>query len=96
MKSNSSQGQFKAIQSEIKNNEVAARKILQKRKFKNFNTLKYKPNATTQPLTQQLFDSDILKRKKSNTNLKRKTSESNKLANKPITVGQLKSSNINN
>ena len=87
MKSNSSQGQFKAIQSEIKNNEVAARKILQKRKFKNFNTLKYKPNATTQPLTQQLFDSDILKRKKS---------KSNKLANKPITVGQLKSSNINN
>ena len=96
MKSNSSQEQFKAIQSEIKNNEVAARKILQKRKFKNFNTLKYKRNATTQPLTQKLFDSDILKRKKSNTNLKRKTSESNKLANKPITVGQLKSSNINN
>ena len=79
---------------------------MQQRKFKKFNTLKYKPNATTQPLTQKedgiqekprnpLY-SDILKRKKSNTNLKRKTSESNILANKPTTVEQLKTLNINN
>ena len=72
------------IQSEIKNNEAAARKILQQRKLKKFNTLKYKPNATTQRLTQKddgireklrnpLYP-DILKRKKSNTNSKRKTS----------------------
>ena len=59
--------------------------------------MKYKPNATTQPLTQKedgiqekprnpLY-SDILKCKKSNTTLKRKTSESNTLANKPkITI----------
>ena len=40
--------------------------------------------------------SDILRRKKSNTNLKRKTSESNTLANKPTTVEQLKTLNINN
>ena len=40
--------------------------------------------------------SDILKRKKSNTKLKRKTSESNTLANKPTTVEQLKTLNINN
>ena len=106
LKSNTNQEQFKAIQSEIKSNEAAARKILQQRKFKKFNTLKYKPNATTQPLTQKedgiqekprnpLY-SDILKRKKSNTNLKRKTSESNTLANKPTTVEQLKTLNINN
>ena len=105
-KNNTNQEQFKANQSEIKNSEAGARKILQQPKFKKSNTLKYKPNATTQPLTQKEdaiqekprnpLRSDILKRKKSNTNLKRKTSESNKLANKPITVGQLKSSNINN
>ena len=106
LKSNTNQEQFKAIQNEIKSNEVAARKILQQRKFKKFNTLKYKPNATTQPLTQKedgiqekprnpLY-SDILKRKKSNTNLKRKTSKSNTLANKPTTVEQLKTLNINN
>ena len=78
--------------------------MLQQRKFKKINALKYKPNATTQPLTQKedgiqekprnpLY-SDILKRKKSNTNLKRKTSESNTLANKPNTVEQIKSLNI--
>ena len=84
LKSNTNLEQFKMIQSEIKNNEAAARKILQQRKLKKFNTLKYKPNATTQRLTQKddgireklrnpLYP-DILKRKKSNTNSKRKTS----------------------
>ena len=84
LKSNTNQEQFKMIQSEIKNNEAAARKILQQRKLKKFNTLKYKPNATTQRLTQKddgireklrnpLYP-DILKRKKSNTNSKRITS----------------------
>ena len=38
LKSNTNQEQFKAIQSEIKSNEAAARKILQQRKFKKFNT----------------------------------------------------------
>ena len=105
-KNNTNQEQFKAIQSEIKNSEAAARKILQQPKFKKSNTLKYKPNATTQPLNQKEdaiqekprnpLRSDILKRKKSNTNLKRKTSESNTLANKPTTVEQHKSLNINN
>ena len=100
LKSNTNQEQFKAIQSEIKNNEAAARKILQQRKFKKFNTLKYKLNATSQPLTQKedgiqeeprnpLY-SDILKCKKSNTNLKRKTSKSNTLANKPTAAEQCK------
>ena len=41
LKSNTNQEQFKAIQSEIKNNKAAARKILQQRKFKKFNTSKY-------------------------------------------------------
>ena len=104
-KNNTNQEQFKANQSEIKNSEAGARKILQQPKFKKSNTLKYKPNATTQPLTQKEdaiqekprnpLRSDILKRKKSNTNLKRKTSESNTLANKPTTVEQRKSLNIN-
>ena len=105
-KNNTNQEQFKANQSEIKNSEAGARKILQQPKFKKSNTLKYKPNATTQPLTQKEdaiqekprnpLRSDILKRKKSSTNLKRKTSESNTLANKPTTVEQRKSLNINN
>ena len=67
---------------------------------KIFYTLKYKLHATTQPLTQKedgilekprnpLY-SDILKHKKSNTNLKRKTRESNTLANKPTTVEQFR------
>ena len=51
MKDITNQEQFKAIQSEIKNNEVAARKILEQQKFKKSNTLKYKLTATTQPLT---------------------------------------------
>ena len=96
LKSNTNQKQFKAIQREIKNNQAADRKILQQLKLKKFNTLKYKPNATTQPLTQKedgiqgktrnRLYYDILKRKKSNTNLKRKTSESNTVANKPTTL----------
>ena len=62
--------------------------------------------TTTYPLTQKedriqekprnTLYSDILKRKEKNTNLKRKTSESNTLANKTTTVEQLKTLNINN
>ena len=40
--------------------------------------------------------SDILKRKKSNTNLKRKASESNALVNKLATVEQVRNLNRNN
>ena len=40
LKSNTNQEQFKAIQSEIKNNEAATKKILQQRIFKKFNILK--------------------------------------------------------
>ena len=75
-------------------------------KIQKVQYFEYKPNATTQPLTQKedgiqekprnLLYSDILERKKSSANLKRKTSESNALANKPITVEQTKSLNINN
>ena len=53
LKSNTNQEQFKAIQSEIKINEAATRKILQRPKFKKFNTLKYKRNATTQSFTRK-------------------------------------------
>ena len=41
LKKNTNQEQFKAIQSEIKTSEAAATRILQKQKFKMFNTLKY-------------------------------------------------------
>ena len=67
--------------------------------------MKFKPNVTTQPLTQKEdgiqeklrnpFYSDILKGEKSNTNLKRKISKCNTPTNKPTTVEQLKSLNIN-
>ena len=79
----------------------------QQRKFKKFNTLKYKPKDTTQLMTQQedaveenpknhLY-SDILKCKKSSACLKRKTSESNILAKKPTTVEEkLKTLSISN
>ena len=50
LKSNTNQEQFKGIQSEAKNNGSGGRKILQQQKFKKFNTLKYKPKATTEPL----------------------------------------------
>ena len=53
LKSNTNQEQFKVIQSGTKNNEVAAKKILQRPNFKNFNTLKYRPKATFQPLAKQ-------------------------------------------
>ena len=36
----------------IKNNEVNTKPLLQRRKFKKFNYLKYKPNSTTEE-TQQ-------------------------------------------
>ena len=61
--------------------------------------MKYKPNATTQPLTQK---EGGIQKKKSNClysdilKCKRKTSEHNALANKPNRVEQLKSFNINN
>ena len=62
--------------------EAAAKKVLQQRKFKKFSNLKYKPKATTQPMTQQEIEvqektknpryPDVLKRKESSTNFKRK------------------------
>ena len=79
---------------------------MQQGKLKKFNTLKFKPNTTTQPLTRKAdgiqeklrnpFYSDILKGKKSNTILKRKISKCNTLTSKPTTVEQRKSLNINN
>ena len=50
LKRNTNQEQFEAIQSKIKNNEEAARTLLEQQKFKKLNTLQYKPNSITQPL----------------------------------------------
>ena len=50
----------------------------------------------TQEKERNPIYSDILKRQKSNTNLKRKASESNALVNKLATVEQVRNLNRNN
>ena len=103
LKSNTNQEQFKAIKNEIQNNEETAKKMLQQKKFKKFNNLKYKPKVTNQPNSQQASDtheqpkklySDILRRKKSNTTVTKKSSETNIQPNKPDTIQKLKALNI--
>ena len=106
LKSNTNQEQFKAIKTGIQSNETAAKKILQQRKFKKFINLKHKPKNTIQPTPQQELEaqeqpkkslySDILKRKRSNTVIRRKSSETNIQPHKHDTRRILKSLNINN
>ena len=106
LRSNTNQEQFKAIKSEIQTNETAAKKILQQRKFKKINDLKLKSKNGIQPSPQQKLEaqeqpekslySDILKRKRSNTVMRRKCNEVNIQVNKQDTIRILKSLNINN
>ena len=58
-------------------------------------TLTQKKDGIKEKRSNPLY-SDNLKHKKSNTNLKGKTSESNTLANTSTTIGQLKTLKINN
>ena len=105
LKASTDQEQFQAIKNEIINNEEAAKKALQQKKFKKFNNLKYKPKHTSQPNPQQASGtneqpkkslySDILKRKKSNSTLNKKSSETNLQPNKPDTIQKLKALNVN-
>ena len=84
LKRNVSQGQYHAIQTEINSNEDSTRKDLQQRKFKKYNNLKYRPKSTNQTRVQEEQEdfpndknektlySDILKRKRSKTDIERK------------------------
>ena len=105
MKSNTNQGQFKAINSKIQSNETAAKKILQQRKFKKFNNVKHKPNSAFQQTPTQELEahkqskdslySDIIKRKRNNTVIRRKSSETNIQPKKRNTIQILKLLNNN-
>ena len=53
LKRNASQSQYYAIQTEINANEDSTRKVLQQRKFKKYNNLKYKPKSTNQTRVQE-------------------------------------------
>ena len=53
LKKNASQSQYHAIQTEINANEDSTRKVLQQRKFKKYNNLKYKPKSTNQTRVQE-------------------------------------------
>ena len=106
LKSNTNQGQFKAIKTEIQSNETAAKEILQQRKFKKINNLKHRPKNANQPTPQHKLEaqeqpkkslySDILKRKRSNTVIRRKCRVTNIQPNKHDTIQILKLLNTNN
>ena len=106
LKSNTNQEPFKAIKIAIQSNETAAKMILQQRNFKRFNNLKHKPKSAIQPTPQQELEaqeqpkkslySDILKRKRGNTAIRRTSSETNIQHYKHDTVQILKSLNIIN
>ena len=83
---NVSQSQYYAIQTEINANEDFTRKVLQQWKFKKYNKLKDKPKSTNQTRVQEQEDlpheknwktlySDILKSKRSKTDIGRKSSK---------------------
>ena len=53
LKKNAGQSQYHAIQTEINANEDSTRKVLQQRKFKKYNNLKYRPKSTNQTRVQE-------------------------------------------
>ena len=105
LKTSTNKSQFEAIKTEITKNEVASKNFLKQKKFKKYNNLKYKPklnsaspqNGTQEKQTQsKSLYSDILRRKKSNTRITRKPSETLLPPKKPTTtVDQLKTLNVN-
>ena len=108
LKNLTSQQQFDEIQTEISKNESSAKKILKQKKFKKYNHLKHKPKTTTavQNIDEVPFQeenprkhlySDILKRKKSNSKISKKPSETKLESSKPTsTIEKLRSLNANN
>ena len=81
LKRHASKSQYHAIQTEINTNEDSTRKVLQQRKLKKYNNLKYKPKSINQTRVQEEQEdlphekngkalySDILKRKRSETDI---------------------------
>ena len=79
--------QAKAIQTELDANEDSTIKVLQQRKLKKYNNLKYRRKSTNQTRVQEEQEdlphnkngktlySDILKRKRSKTDIERKSSK---------------------
>ena len=110
LKRNANQSQYHAIQTEINANEDSTRKVLQQRKFKKHNNLKYKPKSTNQTRVQEEQDdlshekngktlySDILKRKRSKTDKERKPSKTkiSTTTQHKTTIEQLEALNIKN
>ena len=53
--------EYHSIEKTIKNNEANTKRLLQQRKFKKFNYLKYKPNSTTEETPQPSIKQDFKK-----------------------------------
>ena len=110
LKRNASQSQYHAIQAEINATEDSTRNVLQQRKFKKYNNLKYRPKSTNQTRVQEEQEdlphdkngktlySDILKRKRSKTDIERKSSKTkiSTTTQHKTTIEQLKALNIKN
>ena len=110
LKRNASQSQYHAIQTEINANEDSTRKVLQQRKFKRYSNFKYKPKSTEQTRVQEgqedllqkkngkTLYSDILKRKRSKTDIERKSSRTkiSTTTQHKTTIEQLKALKIKN
>ena len=110
VKRNASQSQYHAIQTEINANEDSTRNVLQQRKLKKYNNLKYRPKSTNQTRVQEEQEdlqhdkngktlySDILKRKRSKTDIERKSSKTktSTTTEHKTTIEQLKTLNIKN
>ena len=109
LKRNASQSQYHAIQTEINANEDSTRTVLQQRKLKKYNNLKYKPKSTNQTRVQEEQEdlpheknrktlySDILKRNRSKTDIERKSSKTKITATQhKTTIKQLEALNIKN
>ena len=91
-------------------NEDSTRNVLQQRKFKKYNNLKYRPKSTNQTRVQEEQEdfpndknektlySDILKRKRSKTDIERKSSKTkiSTTTQHKTTIEQLKALNIKN
>ena len=110
LKRNASQSQYHAIQTEIKANKESTRNVLQQRKLKKYNNLKYRPKSTNQTRVQEEQEdlphnkngknlySDILKHKWSKTDIERKLSKTkiSTITQHKTTIEQLKTLNIKN
>ena len=108
LKRNASQSQYQAIQTEINANEDSTRNVLQQRKLKKYNNLKYRPKSTNQTRVQEEQEdlqhdkngktlySDILKRKRNKTDIERKSSKTktSTTTEHKTTIEQLKALNI--